>query len=161
MITPVIAALSFGAGPELGAVFFLAFGLFFLTLAALPSVLSFLLLNRIPVEHRQQTPGLAFLLLIPFFNLIWAFFVYPKIADSLQSYFRSRGENVGDAGHGIALATCICSVCAIIPLLGMFAGLAALVLLIIFFVKAFDLSGRIPRPISSSPTPTISPSGTP
>jgi hypothetical protein len=83
--------------------------------------------------------------------------VYPKISDSLRSFFVSRGEDPGDCGRSIALATCICSACTIVPILGIFAGLAALVLLIIFFVKAFDLSGRIQRVASVPPAAPLPP----
>jgi hypothetical protein len=39
-------------------------------------------LKRIPEEHRQQSPGMVWLLLIPCFAVVWNFFVYPKIAES-------------------------------------------------------------------------------
>jgi hypothetical protein len=108
----------------------------------LPAIFSYVILSRIPPEHRKQDPGLALLLLIPLFSLIWAFFVYPRIADSLKSYFASRSAtNVGNCGRDLALATCICGACVIVP----FAGFAALILMIIFFAKAFDLSRRIGR----------------
>jgi ABC-type phosphate transport system permease subunit len=125
--------------------------------AILPAILSYILLDRIPPEHRQQDSGLALLLLIPVFSVIWAFFVYPKISDSLRSYFASRGEDAGDCGRSTALAACICSACTIVPFVGLLAGLAALVLLIIFFVKAFDLSGRIQRVAAVPPTTPLPP----
>lgn len=119
---------------------------FLLLLAAIPAVLAFVVLSRIPEQHRKQTPGLAFLLLIPFFSIIWAFFVHPKVAESLKSYFAAKGDtSVGDCGASLALWLCISSVCALIPIVNIFAGLAALVLLIIFYVKAFDLSSRIAK----------------
>jgi ABC-type bacteriocin/lantibiotic exporter with double-glycine peptidase domain len=111
----MIAAM-FGSS-ELIVICLLAF-LFIIPFAILPAILSYILLDRVPPEHRQQNPGLAFLLVIPVFSVIWAFFVYPKISDSLRSYFVSQGEDPGDCGRSIALATCICSACTIVPILG-------------------------------------------
>ena len=138
-----IAALMLG-GSEILLIFFLC-GLF-LVLAAVPAILAFAVLSRIPAPYRKQEPALAFLLLIPLFSLIWAFFVHPRVAESLKTYFTAAGDvSVGDCGGSIAMALCICSVCSIIPFFGWLAGLASLVLLIVFYVKAFELSARIPR----------------
>lgn len=118
----------------------------FLVLAAIPAILAFMVLSRIPAQYRKQEPALAFLLLIPLFSLVWAFFVHPKIAESLKNYFTAKGDNsVGDCGASLALWLCITPLCSMIPLVGFVAGIAALVLLILFYVKAFDLSGRIPK----------------
>jgi hypothetical protein len=68
------------------------------------------------------------------------------VAESLKSYFNEKGDaSVGDCGASIALWLCICPLLALVPIVGIFAGLATLVLLIIFYVKAFELSGRIQR----------------
>ncbi len=110
-------------------------------LMAIPAVLSFVVLNRIPEAHRKQTPAMAFLLLIPLFSLVWAFFVYPRIAESLKSYFDSKGDTSrGDCGAQLALWLCISSIASFVPFIGMFSGIASLVLMILFFVKAFELS---------------------
>jgi hypothetical protein len=156
MITPVIASFGLGSA-ELLVIVLIAF-LLIIPFAILPAMLSYVLLDRIPPEHQKQSPGLALLLIIPLFSVIWAFFVYPRISDSLQSYFRSRGENAGDCGRSIALATCICSACSIVPFVGMLTGLAALVLLIVFFVKAFELTGRIQKTIGQPVVPPSIPS---
>jgi hypothetical protein len=152
MMHPMFALLGLAAGAGIAAIVLTAL-LMMLVLCAIPAILAFVVLSRVPVEHRKQTPGLAFLLLIPLFSLIWAFFVHPKVAESLQSYFAAKGDtSVGDCGAAIALWLCICAVCALVPLLGMFCGLASLILLIIFYVKAFDLSSRIPRtPATTQP----------
>jgi len=116
----------------------------FVIIAAIPAVLAFIVLSRVPPLHRKQKPGLAFLLLIPFFSLVWAFFVHPKVAESIKGYYLAQGDStVGDCGASLALWFCICSACAFIPFLGKIAGVAALVLMIIFYVKAFGLSSRI------------------
>jgi hypothetical protein len=113
---------------------------------AIPAILAFLALKRIPIAHRRQRAGLAFLLLIPLFSLVWAFFVHPKVAESLKRWYAAQGNySVGDCGRSLAFCLCICQVGALIPRLGMFAGVAWLVLLVTFYVKAFNLSGRIPK----------------
>ena len=61
--------------------------------------LVFICFKRIPIEHRQMEPWQVWLLLIPLFNLVWNFFVYPKLAKSFQSYFAAQGRaDVGDCG---------------------------------------------------------------
>ena len=143
MNLPVAGVLGFGM-PELLVIGFLLSFLF--VVSAVPAVLAFVVLQRVPVEHRKQEPLLAFLLLIPFFAIIWAFFVHPRVAASLQAWSAARGiATNGDCGGSLALALCLCGVVSFVPLLGLLAGLAALVLLVIFYVKAFELSAQLAR----------------
>ena len=112
---------------------------FVFLLMAIPAILGYVILSRIPESHRKQSPGLCFLLLIPFFSLVWQFFVYPKISESFKSYFSDRVDRpAGDFGASLALWCCITSLLSLIPVLGVFAAIASIVLLIMFFVKAFD-----------------------
>jgi hypothetical protein len=111
-----------------------------------PPILAYLALDRIPPEDRKQDPGLALLMLIPLFSLIWAFFVYPRISASLESYFSRRGDRSnGDCGRSLGLVICICS---LIP----FVHLVAFICMIIFFVKVFSLTAKIER--GSGPAPS-------
>jgi hypothetical protein len=117
-----------------------------LVFAAIPAVLAYQVLNRIPPQYRKQQPGLAFLLLIPLFSLVWNFFVHPKVAESIKAYYDAQGTHTnGDCGGSLALWLCICCVCSLVPFVGMFAGIGGLVLMILFYVKAFELTGRIPK----------------
>jgi hypothetical protein len=101
--------------------------------------------SRIPRQFRKQEPGLVWLLLIPCFNLVWNFFLYSQLADSYKAYFASVGRtDLGDCGKSIGLAYAICAACCAIPCLNWLAGLAALVLLILYLVKAMDLKSQIP-----------------
>ena len=119
--------------------------------AAVPAVLAFIVLKRVPPPYRAQTPGLAFLLLIPLFSLAWMFFVHPRVAASLKNYAEGNGDNTrGDCGASLALWLCICAAGEIMPGIGIFSGIAALVLLILFYVKAFDLSSSITRRVEAS-----------
>jgi len=159
MSTPLLLAQNdpFGGGPP-GA-FFAVFGVVIvvalLIALAIMAVILYILytcFERIPPEHRQMDSWQVFLLLIPCFNIIWNFFVYPRLAESYQSYFRSVGRtDVGDCGQQVGLWYAICSAVSIIPIVNYIAGPASLVLLIIFLVKAASLKGQIPP--GGKPTP--------
>ncbi len=102
--------------------------------------------QRIPAQHRQMEPWQVWLLLIPLFNIVWNFFVYPKLAKSYQSYFAEQGRtDVGDCGEKISLWYAICAALACIPCVNYIAGPAALILFIIVLVKAWTLRGQIPE----------------
>ena len=114
-----------------------------LVLSAIPAILAYIVLSRIPEESRTQNPALAFLLLVPFFSVIWAFFVHPKVASSLRKHFEKIGSPQEDYGDKLALWFCIASACAFVPVLGAVGGIAALVLGILFYIKTFALSAKI------------------
>lgn len=102
--------------------------------------------KRVPQQFRKMEPGMVWLLLIPCFNLVWNFFVYIRLSESLKGYFDSAGnQTVGDCGKGLGLAFSICEAATIIPCLGMLTGVASLVLVILYLVKANELSGQIPQ----------------
>jgi hypothetical protein len=110
--------------------------------------LHYKLLSAVPPEFREMEPSMVWLLLIPCFNLIWLFFVHTRIPRSYQNYFHERGRfDVGDCGAGIGIAYSICAVLVSIPCLNYvtvwFCGPAALVLLIIYFVKLFGLKQEL------------------
>ncbi len=145
-----------GLPPEVTAVMFVIFAIVFVVALAISIGLLYLVFScyqRIPPQHRQMEPWQVWLLLIPVFPIVWNFFVYPKLAKSYQSYFAEQGRtDVGDCGEKIGLWFAICAaaiVTIIIPCLGMITGpiaaLAALVLWIIFIVKALGLKGQIPQ----------------
>jgi len=114
---------------------------------AVAIVICFLLsdaLKRLPPQFRKMEPGAVWLLLIPCFNIVWNFFVFPKVSESYSAYFAVQGRtDVGAAAGGIGLAYAICVVCSIIPCVGSLAGLASLVLLIIYLVKITGLKNQV------------------
>jgi len=86
--------------------------------------------------HRT-TPGLAVgLMFVPFFNLYWQFVAFAGLAKDLNAYTHERGLNAPRANEGVALAACILSVTALIPLIGIFTGLAGL---ICWVIAAFSI----------------------
>lgn len=110
-------------------------------------------LARIPAEHRKQEPGLAWLLLIPCVDVVWKFFVWPKVAESFQSYFVSKGRTeFGDCGAqlatiycGIGVVTLILGCVGQIPIVGLVAlinlplAILALVLFVLLIAKFLQL----------------------
>ncbi len=102
--------------------------------------------RRVPQQFRKMEPGLVWLLLIPCFNLVWNFFVYIRLPRSIKAYFNSVGnQTMGDCGEGLGLALSICEAASLIPCVGILTGVAALVLVILFLVKANELTEQIPQ----------------
>lgn len=99
-------------------------------------------LNKCSVASRTLQPGTVWLLLIPFFNLIWNFFVVIGMANTLGNEFRARGvvQIDPEPGKSLGLAMCICGACSIIPLLGLLIAPVYLVLWIIYWVKIAGFS---------------------
>ncbi len=98
----------------------------------------------IPQQFRRMEPGMVWLLLIPCFNLVWLFFVFPRLPQSFKAYFDSIGRtDVEDCGEKLGWAYAICVVCGIIPLVGYLAGPASLVLLIIYLIKVMGLKKQV------------------
>ena len=116
---------------------------------AIQAIICYLLMNcfkAIPSEFRLMEPGMVWLLLIPCFNLVWIFFVFPRLSKSFKTCFDSvQDTTVGDCGAALGLTYAILCVVSIIPYLGCLTGVAALVVLIIYLVKVTGLKNRIPQ----------------
>lgn len=98
----------------------------------------------IPEKHRKMSPGQVWLLLIPCFHLVWNFFVFPGLSKSYKAYFDEKGDtSVGNCYEQVGLWYAIVAICCIVPCLNYIAGPAALVLLIVYLIKAFELKGKI------------------
>ena len=99
-------------------------------------------LQKCTPQCRMLEPGLVWLYIIPFVNLIFGFFMVMGLAKSLRNEFNRRGTPVPDPepGQSIGIAMCICACCGIIPFLGILAFLAHLVLWIIYWVKIAEYS---------------------
>ena len=93
---------------------------------------------------------MVWLLLIPCFNIIWNFMVFPKLGRSFRAYFESKGDSANaDCGEKMGLWYSICAACGIIPCVNYVAGPASLVLLIICLIKFSDLRNKV---LASSPS---------
>lgn len=141
----------YGGAAAAGGAFLTILSLVFMALVisfAISVFICYLLWNaqkQVPARFRKVEPNMIWLLLIPLFNLVWNFFVIPKISDSYKAYFDSVGRtDVGTCNREIGLGYCIAGACCIVPFLGYLAGLAAFVLLILFLVKIYELKKQIP-----------------
>ena len=134
-----------------GLVFFAVFvvvGVFFLITLSRA-------LRKCSLSSRTMEPGLVWLLLVPFVNLVWQFFVVSALSNSLGNEFRTRGiVNVEpQPGKAIGIAMCVCSACSIIPVLNLLALPAHLVLLIIYWVKIAGYSRLLDEAPGASVVP--------
>jgi len=104
--------------------------------------------RRVPQEHRLMSPGMVWLLLIPLFNIVWAFFVFQKVPESIDRALRARGiTDVGDCGKRWGLVFAILNACSyvsgLIPIVGPGVGLVALVFLILAIVSIRSSAARL------------------
>jgi hypothetical protein len=99
--------------------------------------------------------GMVWLLLVPLFNLVWNFFVVMSIAKSVSNEYARRGQPSPEPAPGqpLGLAMSICACCCIIPFLSIFAGLANLVLWIVYWVKIAEYSRNLDLPQIAVPVP--------
>ncbi len=133
------------SGPELVAV--LAFYGFILVVIIGIQILICWLLSRLqsalPAQVRRHSPGQAYLMLIPLFNIVWMF-IYPQgLSDGYAQFFNSQGVNKGDCNKQLALWWAICIVASMIPCIGLIPAFASFVLMIMFFVKMNELRTQV------------------
>jgi hypothetical protein len=104
-----------------------------------------LMFQRIPAQYREMDPAQVWLLMIPLFNIVWNFFVFPKLSRSYKAYLESMGDtSAGDCEATLAMAYCIVAAPYIIPCVNCFTGLAALVIVIIYLIKIDGLKAKFP-----------------
>jgi hypothetical protein len=102
------------------------------------------LLKEVNPKNRLVEPSNVWLMFIPLFNIIYPFFLYPKISDSVKKEYQERGiEKSGDFSRGIGVAMPILGLCGWIPVIGSLASLANLVLFIIFWVKTAEYKNEL------------------
>lgn len=135
------------------AAFIFSFVLIMIGVMLIPTIFYILTLNkalnRCSPENRAMPPENVWLLLIPFFSLIWQFIVVGNVAKSLAAEFKKREIQVEEAepGKSIGMAYCILNVCAIIPFVGFLAALAGLICWILYWVKIDGYSAKIAHPL--------------
>jgi hypothetical protein len=101
-------------------------------------------LSLVSLQNRAMSPGLVWLLLIPFFGIVWHFFVVLNMAKSLGAEFKQRNTiTEPEPGKGLGLAMCILGCCCLIPIVNIFCGIALLVCWIMYWVKIAGFSGRL------------------
>lgn len=109
------------------------------------------LLEEVDAKNRLVPPTNVWLMLIPLFNLVYGFIMYPKICDSLRNEFEYRDAPQNGYARNLALALPIVRVSGI--LLGLLSTVAWLVLWIIFWAKITEfkrLLESLPRNTSGN-----------
>ena len=102
------------------------------------------LMKEVNQKNRQVEPGNVWLMLIPLFNIIYPFILYPKICDSVKAEFEFRGKpEAGDYGRALGITMPILGLVGFVPFLGTLAGLANLVIFIIFWVKMAEYKNKL------------------
>jgi hypothetical protein len=106
-------------------------------------------LNRCSPENRAMEPVMVWLMLIPLVNLVWHFFVVINMAKSLGAEFQKRGiAEEPKPGQNLGMVMCGLACGSLIPFLGRFFSLGALVCWIIYWVKISGFSNKIAAPAS-------------
>lgn len=95
-------------------------------------------------RNQQVPPGNVWLMLIPFFNIVYPVILYPKISESLKKEFEERGNpQQGDYLKSIGLTMAILNICGVLPVVGSIAGLGNFILLIIYWVRTAEFKNKL------------------
>lgn len=145
-------ALDFGSEETIALLFIFGTALIVMMISLLPIIFCLCslqkALGRCAPHNRLMQPGLVWLMLIPFFGIIWQFFVVINIADSLDKEFAERNiVTEPSPGKSIGMAMCILNVCSIVPYLGVLVGLAAFICWIIYWIKIVECSRMLAPPV--------------
>ncbi len=146
LLAIVAVALSSSRSTEEAGIFFLVLG----GLAALYAgivwwVLVYKMWAAIQDGHARTTPGKAVgFMFIPFYNIYWIFQAIPGFAKDYNSYLQRHSVNAPPLPEGLFLAIPILALVSIIPLLGILASLANLILFIIVAGKVCDAVNALP-----------------
>ncbi len=110
-------------------VFIILLGFFLLTLQNT--------LKLISSENRKMPPGNVWLILIPFFGMVWQFIVIRRIADSITEECIKLNLDVKEKRptYTIGLIYCISSITYLIPIIKTFGALVALVAWVMYWIK--------------------------
>lgn len=125
-----------------GIIFVIVFyAIIFAFLVGIQLLISYFLYRAcaaIPEPFRLCSPGQAFLLLIPLFNLVWIFIYTNNLSKSFANFFASQNVNHDDCGEKLGLWWGICGVCGFVPCVNFFSGIAGLVIMIMYLVKVSE-----------------------
>jgi hypothetical protein len=122
--------------------------LLFLVAFVLPYVLyiytMYKTMNTISIQNQQMKPGLIWLLLIPYFNLIWQFAVVNKLSNSILRECQrlnieiSHEKPTNDIGNIFA----ILSIAGLMPIIGIFFLTGAFICWIVYWVQVSKFRKR-------------------
>jgi hypothetical protein len=105
-------------------------------------------LAAIAPSCRTQKPGMAWLLLIPIFNVIWFFFLLQAIRQGFDAMLQKNLiPNTIDSGYHYGIAMGCCWVASFIPGLFFIAILPMFVFSILHWTKLTNARDQIPNDI--------------
>jgi hypothetical protein len=94
-------------------------------------------MDAIPQTFHEFDSWQVWLLMIPCWNIVWNFFVFPRLARSYQRLFQYYGvHDTGDSGAGLAMTYCVLAALGVICC----TGVIAWVFIILYLVKTAELS---------------------
>jgi hypothetical protein len=101
-------------------------------------------INKCAPENQAMQPAMAWLMLVPCFNLIWHFFVVINMSKTLGAEFQKRGQaEDAEPGKKLGLVMCILACCGFIPVLGALCGLGYLICWILYWMKIAEFSRKL------------------
>lgn len=93
-------------------------------------------MSLIRPKNREIGIGNIMFTVIPLFNLVYGFIVYPKICESIGKEYRQLGiPEDKDFGKGIAIAMQSLMIAMVVPILNALAIIPLLIVFILFWVK--------------------------
>jgi len=121
------------------------FYLVFLAIVYIPLIFYVLTLIKnltlINLKNRTMEPNLAWLALIPLFNLVWNFYIVAAVRNSNQKEFHERNiQYTGDFGYGIGLAYCILFCINFVPCFNFLSPIPSLICWIMYWIKVSELT---------------------
>ncbi len=102
----------------------------------------------------RTTPGKAVgFLFIPFYNFYWVFQAYWGFSKDYNAFIDRHSIATNRLPEGLFLAYAILSVAGVIPYVGMFVGIAGLIIFIILVVKICDAVNALQEATPAEPAP--------
>jgi hypothetical protein len=96
-------------------------------------------LAAIDQGNRKLDPRTAWLLLIPFFNLIWIYFLVVNLKDGYDAMSAGgRLKSQSNAGFGIGIAMAVCWSLGLVPFVNLLTIIPSLVLWILHWRKVAE-----------------------
>jgi hypothetical protein len=92
--------------------------------------------NSISVKNQGLEPWLVWLLLIPFFNIVWHFIVVTRLSESLEAEYRMRDHpTMPRPSYDTGIAMCVLTCLSCWDLLTWPAGISAIIIWIIYWTE--------------------------
>jgi len=118
--------------------------------AALSAILHYTCWNNLPAGYRKRDPlTTSLLLLIPFFNLYWAFIAFPSLGKGFDQCLASNQLDTGmkkeSLGTFYACALLVEFITGWVPIISGLVSLSVLVLFLLYYIEVIKSSGEISK----------------